>query len=159
MAEAKLSARFLYRTDQGLIGQKTWWIGTLSLGAIFALLTFIGVLLAPFARHDLATTPFLDLRVIAAYFYLTVYMFALIVVAISFYNLSAKRWRDRGKPSALAGVLPFVALLSGAAHWLYPQMGGEVPAWSVYAIDAALCVLVIWTVVELGLLPAKESDR
>jgi len=159
LAEAELSSRFLYRTDKGLIGQKTWWTGSLRLGGIFAVLTIIGVLLAPYARHDLATMPFLDWRVIAAYSYLTVYIFALFLIAISFYNLSAKRWRDRRRPSAFAGLVPFFALLSGAVHWLYPQMGGEVPAWSVIAIDTALCVLAVWTVIELGLLPPKESDR
>jgi len=149
------STRFLFRSDQGRIGAKTWWAGSLRLGGIFAVLTVIDYLLAPYQRHDLATTRFFEWSVFAAYFFVVIYVFALILIAICFYNLSAKRWRDRGKPSALAGLLPFVALLSGAAHWLYPQMDGEVPAWSLLAIDAGFVILLIWTIVELGMLPSK----
>jgi uncharacterized membrane protein YhaH (DUF805 family) len=159
VASAQLSTRFLFRTDQGLIGQKTWWIGSLWLGAIFALLSTISLLLSPYTRHDLAKTPLLDWHVIAAYLYLTFYIFALILIAICFYNLSAKRWRDRGKPSALAGLLPFFALLSGAVHWLYPQLGDEIPIWSVIATDAVFVALLLWTIVELGVLPSKPYEN
>ncbi len=158
MAAAQPSARFLFRTDQGLIGQKTWWTGSLWLGGIFAVLSAISILLAPYTRHDLSKTPFLDWHVIVAYLYQTLYIFALILIAICFYNLSAKRWRDRGRPSALAGLLPFFALLSGAIHWLYPQMGEEIPIWSVIAADALLVGLSIWTIIELGMLPSKPPQ-
>jgi uncharacterized membrane protein YhaH (DUF805 family) len=149
------SISFLFRTDQGRIDAKTWLSSGLALGIIFAVLTLIAFLLAPYMRHDLATTPFFAWQVIAAYFYVMLYIFALLLIAISFYNLSAKRWRDRGKPSALAGLVPFFALLAGAAHWLYPQMGDQVPAWSVAAIDIAFVGFLIWTIIELGFLPSK----
>ncbi len=150
--------RFLFRTDQGRIGAKTWWAGSLGLAAILAVLTAVDVLLMPYRQHDLAKTPFFDGAVIAAYVYVIVYVFALILIAICFYNLSAKRWRDRAKPAALAGLLPFVALLAGAAHWLYPQMNGEVPAWSLIAIDAAFVIILIWTVIELGAMPPRSAN-
>jgi uncharacterized membrane protein YhaH (DUF805 family) len=153
------SVRFLFRTDQGLIGQKTWWSGSLWLGAIFAVMSAIGFLLAPYTRHDLAKTPFLDWHVIGAYLYLTLYIFALILIAICFYNLSAKRWRDRGKPSALAGLLPFFALLSGAIHWLHPQMSDAIPMWAVLVADAVFAALSIWTIIELGVLPSKSYEK
>ncbi len=153
------SAGFLYRTDQGRIGIKTWWMGRLWLGAIFALMTIAAVLLKPYMKHDLASSPFFAGSVIAAYIYIVVYVFALILIAICFYNLSAKRWRDRAKPSALAGLLPFFALLAGAAHWLYPQMGGEVPGWSVTTLDMIFIGLLIWTVIELGALPSKPAQN
>ncbi len=152
------SAGFLYRSDQGRIGAKIWWMGAWPLGAIFAILTIGAVLSTPFMKHDLATTPFFAWSVVAAYAYIVIYVFALLLIAICFYNLSAKRWRDRGKPSALAGLLPFVALLSGAAHWLYPQMDGQVPAWSVVMIDGCFILLLIWTIVELGLMPSKTTE-
>ncbi len=151
------STSFLFRTDQGRIDRKTWLHGGLRLGAILAVLTAVGLLLVPYMRHDLAKTPLLDWHVIAAYVYLTLYIFALILIAISFYNLSAKRWRDRAKPAAFAGLVPFFALLAGAAHWLYPQMDGEVPGWSVAAIDIAFVGLLIWTIIELGVLPSKPA--
>ncbi len=150
------SARFLYRTDQGLIGTHLWWKGVWPLGILFAVLTAGAIFSKPFMKHDLATSPFFAWSVFAAYLYIVVYVFALILIAICFYNLSAKRWRDRGKPSALAGLLPFVALLSGAAHWLYPQMGGQIPAWSLATIDGAFVLLLIWTIVELGLMPSRQ---
>ncbi len=149
--------RFLFRTDQGRIGTKMWWAGSLGLAGILAVLTAIDFLLMPYRQHDLAKTPFFDGAVIAAYVYVVVYVFALILIAICFYNLSAKRWRDRGKPSALAGLLPFVALLAGAAYWLYPQMNGDVPAWSLIAIDAAFVIILVWTVIELGAMSSKPS--
>jgi uncharacterized membrane protein YhaH (DUF805 family) len=155
MALMQPSARFLYRTDQGRIGTKVWWMGSLWLGVILAVLSAIGFAIAPYSAHDLAKQPLLDWRVIAVYFYLTGYIFALFLIAICFYNLSAKRWRDRGKPSSLAGLLPFFALLVGAVHWLYPQMGGEIPAWSVVTIDCGFVVLALWTIIELGLLPSR----
>jgi uncharacterized membrane protein YhaH (DUF805 family) len=101
--------------------------------------------------------PFLDWHVITAYSYLTFYMFALFLIAICHYNLSAKRWRDRGKPAALAGLVPLFALLSGAAYWLQPQMGDEIPAWSVVTTYACFIVLLIWMIVELGMLPSKTA--
>jgi uncharacterized membrane protein YhaH (DUF805 family) len=153
------SASFLYRTDQGRIDAKTWVYGSLWLGAIFALMTIAAVLLTPYMKHDLAASPFFAWSVIAAYVYIVIYVFALILIAICFYNLSAKRWRDRAKPSALAGLLPFFALLAGAAHWLYPQMGGDVPAWSVAVIDSAFVGFLIWTIVELGVLPSKPTQN
>jgi uncharacterized membrane protein YhaH (DUF805 family) len=151
------SIHFLYRTDQGRIGAGGWWKGVVPLGVIFIVLTVGAALSKPFMKHDLATSPFFSWPVLAAYVYIIVYVFALILVTICFYNLSAKRWRDRGKPSALAGLLPFIALLSGAAHWLYPQMNGEVPAWSLVAIDAAFVIVLIWSVVELGLLRSRPG--
>ncbi len=152
---ATSSVSFLFRTDQGRIDAKTWLLGSLGLGGIFVLLSAFAFILMPYTRHDLATTPFFSWPVAAAYFYVMIYVFALILISICFYNLSAKRWRDRGRPAALAGLLPFAALLAGAAHWLYPQMGGEVPGWSVAAIDLAFVALLIWTIIELGALPSK----
>ncbi len=152
------SISFLFRTDQGRIDRKTWARGGLRLGALLAVLTAVGFLLVPYMRHDLANMPLLDWRVIAAYVYLTLYIFALVLIAICFYNLSAKRWRDRARPAALAGLVPFFALLASAAHWLYPQMDNEVAIWSVVAIDLLFILLLIWTVVELGILPSKPAQ-
>jgi len=155
-ALAPYSAGFLFRTDRGRIDAKTWIVGSLWLGGIFAPMTAVAFLSRPYMKHDLAASPFFAWSVIAAYVYIVIYVFALILIAICFYNLSAKRWRDRGKPSAFAGLLPFFALLAGAIHWLYPQMDGEIPIWSVIAADGIFLALLIWTIVELGFLPSRH---
>ncbi|MDQ6703664.1 MAG: hypothetical protein M3Z96_11485 [Pseudomonadota bacterium] len=147
---AELAARFGFRTDQGRIDAKTWRQGTAFLSAPLAVLTLIWFLLAPFAHRDLATTPFLAWTTLAAFVYLLFYAFAVLLIAICHYNLSAKRWRDRGWPGALAGLLPLFALFSGAAHWLQPRVAEVMPYGYVAALDAALVAIIVWNVVELG---------
>jgi len=147
---AKFAGRFGFRTDQGRIDAKTWWQGTALLGALLAVLTLIWLLLAPFAEHDLAKTPFLAWGTIAAFTYLLFYAFAVLLIAICHYNLSAKRWRDRGWPSGLAGLLPLAALLSGAAHWLQPRVSEVISYWYVVGTDACLLAIIVWNVAELG---------
>jgi uncharacterized membrane protein YhaH (DUF805 family) len=143
-------ARFLFRTDQGVINAKTWRQGTALLGAILVLLTAIWLVVAPFTQRDLAATPFFAWATIAAFVYLLLYAFAILLIAISHYNLSAKRWRDRGRPAGLAGLLPFFALLSGAAHWLQPRVAETMSYWYVAGLDALLVAIIIWNVAELG---------
>jgi uncharacterized membrane protein YhaH (DUF805 family) len=160
MAEslAERARRFGFRTDQGRIDAKTWWQGTAILGVPLAVLTLIWFLLAPYAHRDLASTPFLAWRTIAAFVYLLFYAFAILLIAICHYNLSTKRWRDRGwpYPGALAGLLPLAALVSGAAHWLQPRVADVLPYWYVAGVDATLVAIVAWNVVELGFFEARE---
>ena len=59
--------------------------------------------------------------------YFIVYSFALIFCAVAEYFVSAKRFADRGKPPALAGLAPFSLLLAGAAHWFQPRSEGAMP--------------------------------
>ena len=59
--------------------------------------------------------------------YFLVYAFALILCAVAEYFVSAKRFADRGKPPALAGLAPFSLLLAGAAHWYQPRSEGAMP--------------------------------
>jgi uncharacterized membrane protein YhaH (DUF805 family) len=148
-------ARFLFRTDEGRIGRRVWWRGAGVLAAPLLVLTAIWLRLIPDARHDLGTTPLIAAAPLIAYSYLIVYAFAVVLIAISFTNLSAKRWRDRGRPAptALAGLVPFLALLSGAAHWLQPRVATDMSYGYVIAVDALLAVAAVWTVVELGLQP------
>jgi uncharacterized membrane protein YhaH (DUF805 family) len=155
---AEFAGRFGFRTDQGRIGAKTWRQGTVFLGVPLAVLTLIWFLLAPFAQHDLANTPFLAWGTVAAFVYLLFYAFAVLLIAICHYNLSAKRWRDRGWPfpGALAGLLPLAALMSGAAHWLQPREAEVISYWYVAGADAALVAIAAWNIVELGFFEALE---
>ncbi len=147
-------AGFLFRTDAGRIGRQTWWRGTGLLAVPLVALTAIWLWLAPTSERDLSTAPLIAAGPLIAYSYLIVYAFAVVLIAISFYNLSAKRWRDRGRPGSLAGLVPFFALLSGAAHWLQPRVASDMPYAYVLTVDVLLGALVIWSIVELGVLAA-----
>ena len=72
----------------------------------------------------------------ATHAYFLVYAFALILCAVAEYFVSAKRFADRGKPPALAGLAPFSLLLAGAAHWYQPRSEGTMPEGLVYVFDA-----------------------
>ena len=141
---------FLFRTDTGRIDAGTWWRNTALLGAIFAVITFGWLLVEPYAAHNLATEPLFTFPILAANLYRIFYGFASIVLLICYYNLSAKRWRDIGRPPALAGLLPFLVSTAWALHWLEPRVGGEIPHFVVVIADVLLFLTFIWNVIELG---------
>ena len=85
------------------------------------------------------------------------YALAIFLIAISHYNLSAKRFRDRGKPAELAGLLPFVALMTGAAHWLQPRVADVMGRGWTVGIDITLLALAVWLVIELGILQGAKD--
>ncbi len=87
---------------------------------------------------------------ILAYSYLILFAFAVLFIAISFSNLSAKRLRARGLPTGLAGLVPLLALLAGAAHWLQPQVPDVIAIWYVVGLDVLLAAAVAWSVAALG---------
>lgn len=141
---------FLFRTDEGRIDAGTWWRNAGLLAGIFVVLTLAWILVAPFAEHDLATEPLFVVSVLAANLYKIVYGFAVIILLVCYYNLSAKRWRDIGRPPALAGLLPFVACLTGAMHWLAPRSAGAVPHFWIILADCVLFLVFVWNLVDLG---------
>jgi len=151
------SAGFLFRQEEGRIDKSLWWYGSLRLGGLFAALTVIAFFVLPYTKHDLSTTPLFTWPIFASYVYLILYLFAIILIGVCHYNLSAKRWRDRGKPAAFAGLVPFFAMFAGAVHWLHPQMVDAVPYWMVMLADAGFFALLIWMIIELGFLPSKDE--
>lgn len=154
MASLPTSERiaFLYRTEQGHIGRADWRRGAAGLAAPLISLTLIWFALSPYTEHDLAKSPFFVWQTVAAYAYLAVYALAVLLISASWVNLSAKRFRDLGRPAplALAGLLPLAALLTGAAHWLQPRVAEVMPRWYVTIGDAALAAVALWTLFELG---------
>ena len=143
---------FLFRTDEGVVSRALWWRGTAILVAALAALTLVWRLLAGFTDETPEQRSGLfDPGMFAAYAYLVVFAFAVILIAVSHYNLSAKRWRARGKPAGLAGLLPLSAFLAGAAHWVQPQLEGALPRWGLIPFDVALVAIVLWTIYDLGL--------
>lgn len=149
--EAGAGFGFLYRTDAGRIGRAVWWRGVATLALPLVVLTGIWLALAPYTRRELTKgSALIEPAAFAAYAYLLVYAFAVIFIAISFYNLSAKRFRDRARPPSLAGLVPLFAFLAGAVHWFVPQSEGTVPYAAALAVDALLIAAIGYTVWELG---------
>lgn len=144
------SFHFMFRTDHGRIDRASWWRGTLPLAGIAVAMTGVWMLLRPYARHDLATTPFMAVPTLLSFLYLAVFAFALILIAVCEYNLSAKRFRDRGRAGALAAVLPLAIFGAGALIWFIPQSFGEIPDWAGSVSLVALAAVAAWNVWDLG---------
>ena len=144
------SFRFMFRTDRGRIDRAAWWRGTLPLVGLVIVMTAMWEGLRPYTRHDLATAPFLAAPTITAFLYLILFSFALILAAVCEYNLSAKRFRDRGRAAALAAVLPLSVFGAGAVVWFIPRSFGELPEWTAPASLAVVLAVVAWNVWDLG---------
>jgi len=149
--------RFLYRQGDGFIGPAEWLrASALPMGV--ALAGALGwLVVAPRDVRDLAHEALIDWRLPLVYAYLMVFVLALFLCAVAEYFLSAKRFADRGKPPALAGLAPFCLLLAGAAHWYQPRSEGGMPEWGVWAFDAFAMAVVAWNVVELGFYPSQTN--
>jgi uncharacterized membrane protein YhaH (DUF805 family) len=143
--------RFLYRTEQGRIDRAQWIAGSAPLSMLFLIGTALLVAVLPYANRPLAERAFYDPLTFATNFYILVYAAGLILVGISWVNLAAKRFRDRGRPAplGLAGLLPLAALAAGAAHWLQPRVAEVMPRWSVWGCDVILLAVAAWTMLEL----------
>ena len=112
-------------------------------------MTLVAWLVAPGPR-DLATQPFFSLAIVAVHAYLLVYGFALILLAVAQYFVSAKRFNDLGLSPGLAGLAPFSLLVAGAVAWYQPRSEGSMPAWAVYPFYAWALVVVVANVALLG---------
>ena len=149
--------RFLYRSDQGRIDSLTWLRGVRALALVLVPFGLIWMVLSPYADHDITSTPFFVPLTVLAYAFAIFYAFVVLIVAVSYVNLSAKRFRDRGRAPALglAGLAPFAALFAGAAHWLQPRVAEAMARGWVWGADAILIGVALWTLYELGLQPSK----
>lgn len=147
--------RFLYRSEEGVIDRRVWWLGVLPLASVLGVLNVGWAILAPYARRGLDERAFLDPLTLAAYLYLMVFAFATILICVCFVMLSMKRLRDRSRPPGLAGALPLAALLAGAASWLEPQVGGGVVPALAVAAYVFLAAAFTWTIVEMGVLTGR----
>lgn len=149
---------FLFRTDEGRIDAPSWRRNAALLAVIFAVLTLIWIFVEPYARHDLAREPLFSFSILAANLYRLIYGIGGILLLISYYNLSAKRWRDIGLPSALAGLLPFFACVDAALHWLERRLTGDIPNFIVVVADLVVVATLIWTILELGGFLRRRAD-
>jgi len=152
MAEGRRAARFrfLYRESEGFVDGRAWALASVGPVGIALLLTIVALAVAPDAPRDLSREAFIDPLTVARHAYLIVYAFALILCAVAEYFLSAKRFADRGKPPALAGLAPFSLLIVGAAYWYQPRSEGTAPEGLVTAFAALAVAIIAWNVIELG---------
>lgn len=148
--------RFLYRSEEGVIGRRLWWLGVAPLASILLVLAAVWLALEPYAKRGLDERAFLDPLTMLAYVYLAFLGFAVIIVTVCFVMLSMKRLRDRGRPPGLAGLLPFAALLTGAAAWLEPQVGGTIVPLLALLSWIALAAALVWTIIEMGVLNGRS---
>ncbi len=146
--------RYLFREEQGRIGALAWRRGFSVLAVLMIALTALWFLLLPYANRDLDERQLVDPMAFVVYAYLMVYAAAILLAAVCFYFLSAKRWRDLGKPPALAGLPLLAGLIAGATAWLQPRVAEIMPWWIVGALDVGLIAIVIWQAWELGTRPA-----
>ena len=118
--------RFLYRETEGAIGPALWRQASAWPVGIALAMTAVAWALAPGPR-DLGTQPFFSLSILAVHAYFIVYGFALFVLAVAEYFVSAKRFNDLGKSPAWAGLAPFCLLLAGAVfnYWYWPPFAAR----------------------------------
>jgi len=150
---------FFYRTEEGRLDRAGWRCGVAGLLAILVPMTLLWLAVFPYTDHDLTKDPFFVWQTVAAYAYLVVYALAIFLIAVSFVNLSAKRFRALGWPApiALAGLLPLAALVAGAMRWLQPRVAEVMPYWPVTLADLALAAVALWMAYELGVREGGEG--
>jgi uncharacterized membrane protein YhaH (DUF805 family) len=150
---------FLFQTYEGRISRRRWQSGTFVLAAILVPLTLLWLLVSPATHRDLSTPELLNAGALAAFIYLVIFAFAVILIAVSWTNLSAKRFRAIGRPAALAGALPFAALIDGAAHWFQLRAADVFPGWALLIFDVALVAVALWSFYELGVTTASHGSN
>jgi uncharacterized membrane protein YhaH (DUF805 family) len=138
---------FLFRTDRGRIDRATWWRGTVPLALIGALATGGWLAVEPYTHDAIHQQPLLA---VLGYIYLLVFAFATLLLFVCEYNLSAKRFSARGKPGALAALLPISVLLAGTLAWYLPRSQGALPDWSLWIALLVVALVALWNAVELG---------
>ena len=149
-ASEESNFRFLYRQSEGVIGPASWARASLPPVAIALALTWLALVIAPERPRDLGAQAFIDVGIVATHVYFLAYAFALILCAVAEYFVSAKRFADRGKSPALAGLAPFALLLAGAANWYQPHSEGAMPEALTWVFDAVALGIITWNVIELG---------
>lgn len=142
--------RFLYRQSDGVVDRATWVRASLPPVGIALVLTVIAFVVSPAAPRDLNTEAFVNPLIIVRQAYLIAYAFVLLICLVAEYFLSAKRFRDLGKPSGLAGVAPFTLLLVGAANWYQPLSEGGMPYAALLVVDVLGLAALAWFIAELG---------
>lgn len=147
---------FLFRSDAGEIDRAIWMRYAGAIAGIVIVLTLPWLWLRGHIVHDLSKDKFFDLPIFTAYAYALTYAFALILLGVSYMNLTAKRFRALRwrSPLGLASLAPLVALLAGALRLvsiLSPAATDIAPTWAVWGAEAIFAGVAGWTIWELGI--------
>ena len=128
------------------------------LAAPLVVMSAIWMLLSPYANRGLDQRRLVDPMTLVTYLYLALFTLAVILIAVSFVYLSAKRARARGLFTSFGALAPLAALIAGAAHWLYPRAADVIPLAIVRGLDVIVVILAIACVVELGVKDSRKGS-
>ncbi len=142
--------RFLYRQSEGRIDAATWRFYVLPPVGLAIVMTLVWFAIAPSGPRDMATQPFFDLASVIIYAYFLIYVFALLLCAISYYFISAKRFYDIGMPASFAGIALMALFVAGAAHWYQPRSEGAMTIASIWHVDTVAVAVAFGTAGALG---------
>ncbi len=149
--------RFLYRQSEGSVDRATWLRASLLPLGIALALTIIAVWIAPDKPRDLGSEVFFNPLIVLRQIFLIAYAFVLLFCLVAEYFLSAKRFQDRGRPGALAGVAPFALLIVAAANWYQPLSEGSMSHLALIGVDLVALLAIAWTIAELGFGAGKRA--
>ncbi|QLP97152.1 MAG: DUF805 domain-containing protein [Rhodoblastus sp.] len=147
---------FLYRQDEGRVDRATFWRAALPVLAMLGAMTAIWLAIMPQGGRDLTRDAFFDGKVAATYAYLLAFTLAALIGSAMLYFLAAKRLRDAGRPSWLAG-LPFLALFGDGAFIGRPRADGAIGPGALFAADVAAIAAVVWAVIDMGLRKSRQE--
>jgi hypothetical protein len=147
---------FLFQQDKGEIDRVDWGRYASYMAGLIFLLTLPWLWARNHIVHDLAKDPLFAPQIFLAYFYAVLYGFALILIGVSYMNLTAKRFRALRWPSPLgfASLVPLVAFFTGAlrlAPILSSFLADYAPTWAIWGSEALFLAVAGWTAWELGL--------
>ena len=159
MSEGGTEGRFhfLFRNDKGRIGRSEWWKGMAAIAVPLALMAG-GDLALSNALRSAGSRPLQSGEPLASYVYQLAFGLAVLLGAVCFYNLSAKRFCDRNYPPSLAGLAPFALLVAGAARLFLPDLNAQKFVYISIGCDVLAALVVIWSLVELGFLRAGDRS-
>ncbi len=149
----KAEFSFLFRQSDGTISAPVWRRWTIVLTGLCLFLEAGWRILSPWTRRDLATQGLFDGKAVAAFFYLIVFAGVVLLVQVSQYNLSAKRFRAKHHAPGWASVWPLSALVAGAAFWAQPNFFGLMPEFAPWLFLLAAVAAFCAQFFELGIRP------
>lgn len=124
----------LYLSTEGRIGRQTYWIAAIILGVISIIVSYL-------VSSFVAGTAALVISIIWQ-----------LLVSYPAYNLMAKRFHDRNKPSSYALYVIIAFLVLSVISLLTMPTPGEMPGAVTWIVTGLTLVIGIWVLIELGFL-------
>lgn len=142
--------RFLYRQSEGEIDAAQWRRAIWPPALIALAMTGVWLMIAPAGPRDMATQPFFDWRSIVIFSYFLIYVFALLLCAVTIYFVNAKRFANAGWAREFAGLALMGLFLAAAANWYQPRSEGSMPEWATLLFDLAAIGALAWSLAQLA---------